>query len=634
MNTLAIDNETFRITRDRPAPPVVCTSWYDGSVGGVLHHTQVRERMAAWLFDSTFNFVGHHVAFDFVTIAATFPDLLSWIFNAYANNRVTDTIIRQQLFDIAVGKTFANDQVRGYSLADLYELIFDKPMPGVEHKKQSVVNPEASVRLRYGNLHHLPIEQWPQEYIDYAYGDAVGTYEVWAEQNKVGHLLRDDPFHAYTMFVLQLASCRGMRCEPAAVRKFKEDNERRLEELRPGLLDAGLLEPKRGGGYVKKDKAARERIAATCAAKGIEPLLTKSKAVSIDRTACHWAEDELMLKRAEYVTAEKMLSTYYPFLAEGMRGPITTRFNLVATGRTSSVRPREPAVGGNFQNMPRKKGARECVVPRPGKLLLAGDFQGAELHCLAQVCKWKLGYSVLGETLKSGRDVHLFVGAELLGIDYDSALMRRKDGDPDVKKARQDAKMANFGFGGAMGVRTFIKTQLKEGRRYSKEEAANLRHTWLRTFPEMQEYFDYCKRELGPKERAQIELLGSPMLRTVRGLSTICNSFFQALAAVGGKRAINEVARRSFCEEQSALFGMRPINFVHDDLTNEVDEDPVIYRPAAAEFEQVMADQFNTVVPDYPTGVDVVLMRRWSKDAEPTFDAEGNLIPCPDDYLQ
>lgn len=628
---IAFDNETFLITRERPAPPVVCVSWYDGKDGDVLHHSDARRWIVEPLADPEQHFVGHNVAYDFATLAASYPELLPAIFDAYANERVTDTIIRQQLFDIATGKVLADDKVRGYSLADLYRMIFDHPLPGERHKEAG------GIRYRYGEFYDLPLAEWPPEAIEYARSDARGTYEIWKEQEtKVGHLLRDDPFNTYTMFVLTLTSFHGMRCEHKAVQKFEIDNVRKLEALRPELLELGLLVPKTGGGFTKKVAPAQERIEASCQALGRKPLTTKAGAISVDRTACHWAQDAIMLRRADYVTAEKMISTYLPFLQEGTQGPITTRFNLVATGRTSSSAPRKdgPAIGGNFQNMPRAKGPRECIIPRPGKLLLTGDFQGAELHCLAQVCKWKLGYSVLGETLKSGKDIHLFMAAELMRVDYETAVAMYKANEPEAVAARQHSKIANFGFGGAMGVKAFIKAQLKEGKLWTESEGGNLRATWLRTFPEMPEYFELCKRELGPNQSATIELFCSPMLRKIRGLSTLCNTYFQSLCAVGSKRAINEVIRRCYIEPQSSMYGMRPINYVHDDLTLEVSNDPEVYRPAAAEFAAFMRQQFNTVVPDYPTGVDVALMHRWSKSAKRTEDAEGNLIPCPDEYLQ
>jgi DNA polymerase-1 len=270
---------------------------------------------------------------------------------------------------------------------------------------------------------------------------------------------------------------------------------------------------------------------------------------------------------------------------------------------------------------------RECFIPRPGKVFLAGDFSGAELHSLAQVCKYKLGYSTLGDALLAGKDVHVLVAGKALGVDYEDALARYKAGDKEVKQARQDAKPVNFGMAGGMGAATFIKIRLKEGQFWSYEKTISLKKAWLGAFPEMTDYFEACKKELGPSESATVEFYHSKRLRKIRGFSTMCNGWFQALTADGAKLAIVEVIRRCYVEPRSALYGCRPVNFVHDELILEIPDDPTKWPAIVAEFSEVMANEFNKVVPDYPTKVDAVLMRRWSKAAEPTFDKLGNLIP-------
>jgi DNA polymerase I-like protein with 3'-5' exonuclease and polymerase domains len=111
------------------------------------------------------------------------------------------------------------------------------------------------------------------------------------------------------------------------------------------------------------------------------------------------------------------------------------------------------------------------------------------------------------------------------------------------------------------------------------------------------------------------------------GFSTICNTFFQGLTADGSKMAVNEVIRRCYVDRGSDLFGCRGVNFVHDELILEVPADSQKLPALVREFETVMETEFNKVVPDYPTEVDAVLMRYWSKAAEPVRDVDGNLIP-------
>lgn len=637
MPTIAFDNETFLIERTQPAPRLVCSSFADGSSVLLLKHGP---RLWAWfrqlLENPDVNFVGQNVAYDFATLTASRPELLPLIFDAYKAGRVTDTQIRQQLFDIVYGRQWDEDKLPSYTLAMLCDQVLDINI------KATKEGPNIW-RLRYSELYDVPLEDWPADAVKYAKDDAIYTYQVWDKQReKVGHLLRDDAAHTYNMFCLALTQMRGMICDPVAVERLRAEQTAKMIEFRPRLLKAKLLYyDKKKDHYVKKQNPAKERIIKACNAKGIEPFLTKKgtenkkegkpyddlKYISTDRASCYWADDDLMVDRANYTTAEKLLTTYYPFLKEGTYGPITTRFNLASTGRTTSSAPREPLVGGNFQNMPRDPGPRECIIPRPGYVFLAGDFAGAELHALAQVCKWKLGHSTLGDVLNAGQDVHLFLASHLLKISYEEALKRYEAGDKDVKEARQQAKPANFGFAGYMFEKRFIKEQLKYGVRWEFDDVRRLRESWLEAFPEMNDYFEINRKELGPKGVTTIELYMSKRLRKIRGLPMMCNTWFQSLVADGVQVAIDEVIRRCFVERYSKLYVCRPVNFVHDELILEIPDRPELWPMLITEFKAVMITEFNKFVPDYPTTVDAVLMRRWSKNAEPVFDAGGNMIP-------
>lgn len=646
MITWALDNETFLITRERPAPPVVCVSSCVSTFPTepeLWHAKDIKTlaKLRAILLNPNVRIVGHNIAYDCITWAATWPELLPLIFAKYRAGLITDTGIRAQLVDIARGKTLKDDKLRAYSLFDLYKYVFKgEIMPGPGKGADSW-------RLRYGELIDVALADWPADAVDYAKCDAQATLRICMAQDAVGHLLQNDAALSYRAFCLMLTSFRGMRCDAKQVDALEREVQAELDELRPELMAAGLLlyegpkkDPKRK--LVKKTKPAQELMAAACKAAGIEPLLTDKgddmkraggpielKHLCLDKSACHHVGHPLLLRRAKYVGAEKIFSTYVPLLRAGVDSLVTTRFGLVATSRTGSSAPSAngPAVGGNFQNMPRRKGVRECFIPRDGLVYLAADFTGAELHKLAQTCLELVGFSVLGDVLNGGQNVHLYMGAQMLGISYDDAMARYKQGDPVVKEARQQAKAANFGFGGAMGWRKFIRVQLKEGVKWSEHDAKHLRLAWLKTFPEMQQYFDKCKAMLGPEGKGPIKYPDNGMTRKVRGLSMCANGFFQVGCAVGALDATNEVTRRCFTVPDSALYGARPVNFVHDELILEIKDDPAIYQPAAKEFEKVMSEEFNKVVTDFPTVAEPVLMTRWSKSAEPCFDSKGGLIP-------
>jgi DNA polymerase-1 len=638
MKTLAMDNETYLITRTRPAPKVVCTSLYDGN--GEAELAIAPDLLPLWqviLEDDEIEIVGLNIAYDMITIASTYPQLLELVFEKYEKNLVTDAGIRQQIWDIAVGRALADDRVQNYSLASLARVIFDESMEG---KKGDDI-----WRLRYSELDGVPLSDWPQAAVDYAKGDAVMTWRVWEAQNEVQDDIRYEHERTYTAFALALIENHGMRTNATAVAKCKALHQKTIDKLRPGLIDCGLIKPEKKKGeivYVKKAKPARERVVKGCLAQGTEPPLTKTgwqrkrsdpgftwrdepKYVATDKVAALLSQDSELIKRVEYSTAEKMISTYIPTLEAGVSGPITTRFGIAATGRTTSSAPGVPKIGTNFQSVPRTGGLRECFYPRPGHVFLAADYEGAELHTLAQTCKDKVGFSVLGDRLEAGDDVHLFVAAQLLGISFDEAKKRKREKGQEILDARQDAKAANFGFPGGMRERTFINTQIKQRERFWKyDDVVELREAWLTSFPEMDEYFDHCKTELGPQGKTVIELAGSEMLRTVKGLPMCANTFFQSLAGVGALSAIRELARRMYTVDSSALYGARMCNFVHDEAISENNLDADL-DAAATEKKYVMETWFNKFVPDYPVKVEPVLMSFWSKKAEPVFDSAGRL---------
>lgn len=634
MKTLiSMDTETFLISRESPLPQVVCMSLYDGEAKHLLHHDDVPYFIDVALENPNVDFVGHNIAYDFGCIVKSWPQFYPAVFRAYKAGRVTDTGIRQQLFDIATGRAYTED-IRNYSLDDLSRLALDKAMKG----KSNITGDEW--RLRYAELYAVPLKKWPEAAKEYVLEDAVVPYEVHEAQqaceSSLPGMFDDDRKQAYAAFCFTLMSANGMYTDAEAVRECREMWEGKQAALAEGLIAEGLLEyNKRTKKYVKKLKPARERIEQVCADLGIEvPKTKKSKThpngqTATDKFACLITQDRVMLSRADYITAEKMLSTYVPVLEQGTGSlPITTRINMAATGRTTSSTPSKPLEGTNFQNAPRKGNIRECFKPRPGHVFLVADFTGAELHTLAQTCKNRLGWSTLGDVLNEGKDAHLWTAATMLGIDYEEAVQRRRQGDQEVEKARTDAKPVNFGLPGGMGNKTFQSIQLKNTEVFwPLEKIERVRQAWLRAFPEMREYFDSISYELGMEDKTLMKVFPSGRLRKVRGYSTACNNPFQGGAADGNKYAFCEVSRRAYVEPASAIYGAFVVNSVHDEIVAEVVDHPDVYRPAHAEMVACMSAEFNACCPDYPVEVEAAVTRVWSKGAEPTYNDRGELIP-------
>ena len=86
------------------------------------------------------------------------------------------------------------------------------------------------------------------------------------------------------------------------------------------------------------------------------------------------------------------------------------------------------------------------------------------------------------------------------------------------------------------------------------------------------------------------------------------------------------LATGCYVDESSPLFGCRIVNYIHDEFMLEVPDDHRA-EPAAKELARVMTIGANQFLPDVPATATPLLARRWSKDAEPTYNEDGALIP-------
>ena len=100
---------------------------------------------------------------------------------------------------------------------------------------------------------------------------------------------------------------------------------------------------------------------------------------------------------------------------------------------------------------------------------------------------------------------------------------------------------------------------------------------------------------------------------------------FQSRAAYGAKEALWNIARESYLDRRSDLFGSRMVNFIHDEVLMEVPEEHA--SEAAQRLKQIMEQSMCVWTPDVPQEVNPVLMRWWDKKAKPVIDDTGNLVP-------
>lgn len=730
MRVVGFDTETKLIRPACLAPQLVCVTWqWSGGAPQIVPLDLALPILEEILRAD--RIVGHNVAYDMGVIAEAFPGLRRAVFNAYDEDRVTDTQIRQQLLDIAAGcyrgsvSAKGKRRILGYTLEELarrcanIELQKDEwrlsygeflgiPLSGWADKAREL---QAAARVRLAELEardvtkddqkahdkavaslRSMIEGDPERARTYPLDDARATLAVYLAQEKHAAYLADQFRQVRAAFALHLNSCWGLRTDAEGVQRLRAAIEAEHEEVDEEMRELGLV---RENG-VRDTKAAKRLMIRLCAeeeipvvrtdahfaekktwaqrlaegeaenaaliAAGKKPKKVKPRCTDIDgkplddghddcaehicldADACERTGDDVMMAYAERTTLGKQLSNDIPALEKGTEYPVHTRYGLAGTGRSTSSKP-------NIQNQSKRAGFREAFVPRPGMLFAEADFPTLELYTLAQCCVSWLGESKLAAALNGGMDPHLWVAAIILGTTYEDALKNKKD--PEVKKARQLAKPANFGFPGGMGITKFVastrKSVIKQDGRAAWEamgldepRAKKLKDEWLTAWPEMGRYFkrvrDLCDND------SNLATAVTLFTNRTRGRATYCataNNGFQAMGADCAKEAAWRIARAQYVGTPSLswekanpgtlspLFNARGVAFVHDEFISEVPDNDTAH-DAAYEQAALMVEGANIYLPDVPipmSKMEPLLMRRWAKSAVSTFDASGRLIP-------
>lgn len=406
-------------------------------------------------------------------------------------------------------------------------------------------------------------------------------------------------------------------------------------------LNAGLIV----ADYVRNTKYAARRMVAWCNLTGrpikrndpTEKAQEKAAAagqdvdalegnIKLDEETCKSVDDPILAAFGDLGSLAKTTSTDIPILRTGAVQPIHSHFEeILATGRTSSSGP-------NIQNVRRLEGIRECFVPREGNVFIDSDYGKLELHTLAQLCIWWLGWSSLATTLNAGRDPHTDVAAQIEGVTYEQmeAGLRGEYG-PEIEKkwknTRNCSKVANFGFPGGLGAETMVSyAATSYGVHMTLERAQLLKEQWQAAVPEMPEYFRYINSCRTWDGEYRIVMPWSGRIRSGATFCAACNSPFQGLGADVAKLAGWYLMRAQYDHRlNSPLFGARSVDMIHDQFLIEILE--AMGHEGALETRRLMNKAGAEILPDVPCKADPILARRWSKNAKELRDAENRLIP-------
>lgn len=650
---LGFDTETHLIRPGVLTPKLVVGSFcFDAEVDPVLRlGTDAVDTFEALLADKDTTLTIHNAAFDAAVMVASRPSLLGPVFDAYEQGRIRCTKVREMMIHNAIyGLTDDNGPKVSFALADI---VFRRFGIDISESKK---DPNAW-RLRYHELDGVPLDQWPEEAVNYAKDDALWHLRVFQSQGKEDpRFLADEVGQTKAAFALHLMAVYGLLTEDEAVQELERMLTAHVQEANRKLADTGILKPKKVKDpvtglihmdWAKDTKKIKELVEAAlgAATPRTEPSDKFPEGqVKTDEETLRATGHPDLLTLAEVGADAKVLSVWVPALKgldkkgnqRGLRLPtgwlIQPTWNvLVASGRTSCYAPPLQQPPRPNKKKPALGMVRPCFVPRPGYWYCSVDYNFIELVTWAQTCLDLFGKSEMAVAINADTDPHCLLAAEIMrvtegrNVTYEEVYAARKTWGKDP---RQKAKAGNFGFPGGLGVETFLLyAKANYGVELAQDEGWAIKNAWKRRWSESEAYFAYFSR-------LQEKAFGNPFEVTlprtgfVRGGCTFtssCNTMFQGLAARGAKEAMWDVAREAYLDPASDLYGCRPVLFLHDEIVLEVPAHRERAHAAAMRTVKVMETAMSRFTPDVKVRAEPALCARWYKNADPVWGKDGVL---------
>jgi DNA polymerase I-like protein with 3'-5' exonuclease and polymerase domains len=429
-------------------------------------------------------------------------------------------------------------------------------------------------RENFGQFLGWQISDIPENFLEYGAIDVIATYKIYfalvAEirpHDKKGTLLSHD-IQVKGDLALNHIYKNGIGFDLSQRDKWLEHIDQEMQKHRDVLASWGWVRGRKGIKDVFNDIIVRLGFA--------DKLPRSEKTNELSSKAddlAPYRKYQFIDSYLEYQSLEKASS----FVRDVTANVVHPRYNLlVNTGRTSCSNP-------NFQQLPKLGGIREMFVPQSrDNTFIITDYSAIELSTLAQVAFDTYGYSVMMDKINEGQDLHKYYASVMNGCEVDDV----------TKQQRQEAKAANFGFPGGLGVDTFIEFSTGYGLNLTQDQAKEMKDVWFNAFPEME---DYMKNEIGHV----FTLTGRK-----RGNTSFCaekNTPFQGLAADGAKLALYNLDKAGF----------KVVGFVHDEIICEVPKKDA--ENLLPKQEEIMIESMKTVVPDVKVGVESAISEYYTK---------------------
>jgi len=488
------------------------------------------------------HWVGHNIQFDFWVMEKFCNErherdgYRSFIFSAADAGYLHDSMVLDLLIQLATSKYRKGGYGEDAKLYPTNLAVLAEEFGVAELDKSD------PYRLRYGELIGLSkedIEDHPEAdgFIQYALGDVIATYGVYKKQyQKALQLMKDvgwsekktDRYEIHPEAVkkwgvlseaIQVrASISLAELSRTPIHVDREKLKSQIEFVKQeyynalGLLTAECPElfakyksKRYNGAYKVTAKTAvpkmdtsvlKDKLQIIAAELEIKPPKSPGKLGGISTSAKSWSKYQ---DKNEWIKAWVNLEHYakqLEFLMTIDHDKIYSRYDLLKrTGRTSASAWRTKAgyllPSLNLQQMPKGDKTvqpRDCLIPREGHVFIIHDYSYLELRTLAasvlaQYGESKLADVILKHTKHGGFDPHEMLAMTILGIDQEGYKALPKD---KRKESRQNAKVANFGFPGGLGVEKFIGFAANSyNLTFTEDEAKALKQAWKDTYPEM-----------------------------------------------------------------------------------------------------------------------------------------------------
>jgi DNA polymerase-1 len=503
-------------------------------------------------YDTTFIF--HNAAFDLDVLSTHLGPRFSY--DLIDRNLVRDTSILYRLYHLAT-KGFIPFK---YNLALLTEQFCNE-----------ILNKNNDIRCTFDQYLGKPIEDIPQEHLEYGALDAIATFDVYlALSSRIAGVDKQGTQLSHHIQVKGDLALLHVHKNGIKVDLSKKDSL--LVELTAKLeVQADILATY---GWCRGLKGINDRYEQIVNLIGIGDKLPRTDSDVISSKG----EDLKPYRKLPFVDAflkfqeiEKHMSFIKNLNSERVHGRFTSILN---TGRVSMSKP-------NLMQIPRSGGIREIFVAEEDKEFYIIDYSGMENAMLGQVLKDKFGKSVLADTINAGKDLH----------KYYASILFNKDEKDVTKLERQQAKAAVFGLPGGLGIDTFIEFSRGYGLDLTQDTAQEMKDKYFVAFPEMRKYLNSTQD--GPVFTRSGRL---------RGNATYCavaNTPFQGSGADMAKIALYELDKAGF----------KIVNYIHDEVIIEQPKSIDRYDEAC----KIMVKAGVPIAPDMLIEVEGGKRARWEK---------------------